>query len=99
MVKTLAKLETKYLAPRHKRKRQQFMNKQNTSPMTPKMQASSIYYVLAAPEPKKLSFTEAFHHVKWNGTNLKPALPYPNHTPKMSTMMLLEVEEGATRGD
>ena len=138
MVKTLDKLETKYLAPRHKRKRRQFTNKQNTSPMTPKTQASSIYYVLLAPEPEKLSFPEPFHHVKWNDTRLKPALPYPescpvhscspNHginvdynnetdlfhslaedsveyanktelkPPKMSTLMLLEVEERGYRG-
>ena len=98
MVKTLDKLETKYLAPRHKRKRRQFTNKQNTSPMTPKTQASSIYYVLSAPEPEKFIFPEPFHHVKWDVSRFKPPLPYPELCPFHSCSPDHEIYEECNYG-
>ena len=55
MVKTLAKLETKYLGPRHIRKGRHFTKKHNSSPMTSKERAPSINHVLAAPKPLQIN--------------------------------------------
>ena len=50
-VRTLAKLESKYLTTRHKKKRLLLTRNQQTGPRIPK-ELASIYNVLAAPEPE-----------------------------------------------
>ena len=54
MVRTLAKLESKYLTTKHKKKRLLFTRNQKTGLIIPKERAS-ICNVLAAPEPEKLT--------------------------------------------
>ena len=50
-VRTQAKLESKYLTTRHKKKRLLLTRNQKTGPRIPK-ELASIYNVLAAPEPE-----------------------------------------------
>merc|ERR1712179_203262 len=76
MVKTLAKLETKYRVPEHKRKKRLFTRKQKTSPIVPR-EFSAIYNDLAAPEPESVSVPDPRPQVRWNEVRFKPALPNP----------------------
>ena len=76
MVMTLAKLETKYLTPEHKRKKRLFTRKEKTSPIVPK-EFDTIYHVLAAPEPDAVTAPDPFPHVRWFDVKFKPALPAP----------------------
>ena len=80
MVKTLTKLETKYLTPEHKRKKRLFKRKEKTSPIVPK-EFDTIYHVLAAPEPEPVAVSEPFPYVRWNEVRFKPALPNPELCP------------------
>ena len=80
MVKTLNKLETKYLTPEHKRKKRLFIRKEKTSPIVPK-EFDTIYHVLAAPEPEPVAVSEPFPYVRWNEVRFKPALPNPELCP------------------
>ena len=83
MVKTLAKLEAKYLIPEHKRKKKLFTRKQRSSPIVPR-ELASIYHVLAAPEPEAALVPDPFPHVRWDGVRFKPALPAPESCPVYS---------------
>ena len=83
MVKTLTKLEGKYLTPEHKRKKRIFTRKQKTSPIVPR-EFAAIYNVLAAPEPDTASVPEPFPHVRWSEVRFKPALPNPELCPVYS---------------
>ena len=74
MVKTLTKLETKQLTPRHNRKRRLFTSKQKSSPLIPKELASN-YHVLLAPEPVVFTVPEPLPHIRWNDVRIEPALP------------------------
>ena len=76
MVKALTKLETKYKTPEHKRKKRLFTRKQRTCPIVPN-EFSSIFHVLAAPEPEPITVSEPFPHVRWNEVRFKPSLPNP----------------------
>ena len=80
MVKTLTKLEGKYLTPEHKRKKRIFKRKRKTSPIVPR-EFAAIYNVLAAPEPETVTVPEPFPHVRWNEVRFKPALPNPELCP------------------
>ena len=80
MVKTLTKLETKYLTPEHKRKKRLFIRKVKTSPIVPK-EFDTIYHVLSAPEPDAVTVADPFPHVRWNDVRFKPALPNPEQCP------------------
>ena len=80
MVMTLAKLETKYLTPEHKRKKRLFIRKVKTSPIVPK-EFDTIYHVLSAPEPDAVTVADPFPHVRWNDVRFKPALPNPEQCP------------------
>jgi len=79
MVKTLTRLETKYLTPEHKRKKRLFTRKK-TSPIIPK-EFDSIYHVLAAPEPDAVAVPDPFPYVRWSDVRFKPALPNPEQCP------------------
>ena len=83
MVKTLTKLEAKYLIPEHKRKKRLFTRKQRSSPIVPR-ELASIYHVLAAPEPEAALVPDPFPHVRWDGVRFKPALPAPESCPVYS---------------
>ena len=76
MAKALTKLETKYKTPEHKRKKRLFMRKQKMSPIIPK-EFSTIFHVLAAPEPDAVIVPDPFPHVRWSDVRFKPALPNP----------------------
>ena len=80
MIKTLAKLETKYQVPEHKRKKRLFVRKQKTSPIIPR-EFATIYNALAVPEPDTVTVPEPFPHVRWNEVRFKPALPTPESCP------------------
>ena len=80
MVKTLTKLETKYLTPRPKRKRQPFIRKLKNGPKIP-IEIASNYYVLTAPEPKKLTVLKPFPQVRQSNVRIKPAFPNPESCP------------------
>ena len=80
MLKTLTKLEKKYLTPEHKRKKRLFTRKEKTSPIVPK-EFDSIYHVLSAPEPDAVTVADPFPHVRWNDVRFKPALPNPEQCP------------------
>ena len=83
MMKTLNKLEAKYMTPEHKRKTRLFTRKQRSSSLVPK-EFASIYYTLAAPEPKVVPFPDPFPHVRWSDVRFKPALPTPESCPVYS---------------
>merc|ERR1719431_2164052 len=83
MVKTLNKLETKYLTPEHKRKKRLFTRTQKTSSIVPR-EFSAIYNVLAAPEPDTVPVHEPIPHVRWSEVWFKPALPNPELCPVYS---------------
>ena len=95
MIKTLAKLETKYLTPQHKRKKRLFTRKQKTCSIVPK-EFASIYHVLAAPEPEAVAIPDPFPHVRWSDVRFKPALPNPEQCPvhSCSPNPAFYVEEG-----
>ena len=78
MVKTLAKLETKYLTPEHKRKKRLFVRKQKTNSIVPK-EFNSIYNDLAAPERDEVAgiVPDPYPDIKWNFVKFKPSLPNP----------------------
>ena len=80
MMKTLTKLETKYLTPEHKRKKRLFTRKQRSSSIVPK-ELGSIYHALAAPEPEVVAAPDPFPHVRWSDVRFKPALPTPESCP------------------
>ena len=80
MAKTLTKLEAKYQIPEHKRKKRLFSRKKRTNPIVPK-ELTSIYHVLAAPEPDAMTVPDPFPHVRWNDVRFKPALPVPESCP------------------
>ena len=80
MLKTLTKLEKKYLTPEHKRKKRLFTRKEKTSPIVPK-EFDSIYHVLSAPEPDSVTVADPVPHVRWNNVRFKPALPNPEACP------------------
>ena len=65
IVKTLNKLETKYLTPRHDSKRQLYARKHKYSPIIPEELAPS-YNVLTAPEPGESTVSKPFPHVTGN---------------------------------
>ena len=69
MVKTLTKLQAKYLPPRHNSKRQLSMKKQKNSPIIPDELAPN-YHNLAAQEPEGFTVSEPIPHVI-----IEPALP------------------------
>ena len=83
MVKTLAKLEIKYLTPEHKRKKRLFTGKEKTSPIVPN-KFDNIYHDLAAPEPDAVTALDPFPHVRWFDVKFKPALPAPERCPVYS---------------
>ena len=83
MMKTLNKLEAKYMTPEHKRKTRLFTRKQRNSSLVPK-EFASIYYTLAAPEPKVVPVPDPFPHVRWSDVRFKPALPTPESCPVYS---------------
>ena len=93
MVKTLAKLETKYLTPEHKRKKRLFTRKQKTSSIVPK-EFDSFYHVLAAPEPDAVAVPDPFPHVKWSDVRFKPTLPNPELCPVYSCSQDPEFYQG-----
>jgi len=80
MLKTLTKLETKYLTPEHKRKKRLFTRKQKTSPIVPR-EFAAIYSDLAAPEPESVPVADPCPQVRWNEVRFKPALPNPEQCP------------------
>ena len=80
MVKTLAKLETKYQVPEHKRKKRLFARKQKRSSIIPR-ELASIYHGLAAPEPDAVVVPDPFPQVRWNDVRFKPGLPNPEPCP------------------
>jgi len=75
MVKTITRLQTKYLTPEHKRKKRLF-TRRKTSPIVPK-EFESIYHVLTAPVPDAVAVLDPFPHVRWSDVRFKPALPNP----------------------
>ena len=83
MVQTLAKLETKYQVPEHKRKKRLFARKQKRSSIIPR-ELASIYHGLAAPEPDAVTAPDPFPHVRWFDVKFKPALPAPERCPVYS---------------
>ena len=83
MVKTLTKLEGKYLTPEHKRKKRIFTRRKKTCTIVPG-EFATIYNVLAAPEPDTVAVQEPFPHVRWNEVRFKPALPNPEPCPVYS---------------
>ena len=76
MVKTLTKLEAKYLTPEHKRKKRLFIRKPKPCPIVPK-ELSSIYNALAAPELEEVTVPDPYPRVRWSDIRFKPALPNP----------------------
>ena len=87
MVKTLIKLETKYLSPRHSKKRQLFARKQKYRPIIPEELASK-YNVLTAPEPGQLTVPKPFPHVAWNDLRIEPEpdLPTQRHAQSITAL-------------
>ena len=83
MMKTLTKLEMKYLTPEHKRKKRLFTRKEKASPIVPK-ELDSIYRNLGAPEPDAVTVPDPSPHVRWNEIRFKPALPAPESCPVYS---------------
>ena len=83
MVKTLTKLEGKYLTPEYKRKKRIFTRRKKTCTIVPREFATN-YNVLAAPEPDTVDVQEPFPHVRWNEVRFKPALPNPEPCPVYS---------------
>jgi len=80
MMKTLTKLEKKYLTPEHKRKKRLFTRKEKANPIVPK-ELDSIYRNLGAPEPDAVTVPDPSPHVRWNEVRFKPALPSPEQCP------------------
>merc|ERR1712179_94589 len=80
MVKTLAKLETKYQVPEHKRKKRLFARKQKRSSIISR-ELASIYHGLATQEPDAVVVPDPFPKVRWNEVRFKPALPNPEQCP------------------
>jgi len=83
MMKTLTKLETKYLTPEHKRMTRLFTRKQRSSSIVPK-EFGSMYHALSVPEPEVVAAPDPFPHVRWSDVRFKPALPAPESCPVYS---------------
>ena len=81
MVKSLDKLETKYLTPVHKRKKRLFERKKKCS-IIPHV-FSSIYYNLATPEIEVKPELKP-PQVNWSTVRFRPALPNPVECPVYS---------------
>ena len=93
MVKTLAKLETKYQVPEHKRKKRLFARKQKRSSIIPR-ELASIYHGLAAQEPDAVVVPDPFPQVRWNDVRFEPALPNPETCPIYSCSQDPEFYQG-----
>ena len=93
MIKTITKLEGKYLTPEHKRKKRIFTRRKKTCAIVPR-EFATIYNVLAAPEPDIVSVPEPFPHVRWNEVRFKPALPNPETCPVYSCSQDPEFYQG-----
>ena len=88
MVKTLAKLEGKYLNFEHKRQKSIFTRKlkngvMNSKELTYNLTSAYNYSVLAAPKPEK-TVLDTFPHATWNDTRFKSAIPNPEPCPVLS---------------
>ena len=83
MFKILTKLETKYLPPKHIKRRQLSTTKQMNSAVISK-ELTYNYHALAAPEPEKLNVPEPIPRVTLNDARLKPAIPNPKSCPVLS---------------
>ena len=75
MLKTLTKLESKYLTPVHKRKKRLFTRKKRKIDIVPK-DFSNIYKHLASPEPFEAP-PMLIPQVNWHNVKFKPVLPSP----------------------
>ena len=75
MLKTLTKLESKYLTPVHKRKKRLFTRKKRKIDIVPK-EFSSIYEHLASPGPLEAP-PMLIPQVNWHNVKFKPVLPSP----------------------
>ena len=67
LVRSLNKLEPKYLIPEHERRKILFARKQKTSHIIPK-EYSSILYILSDPDPLVVTVPNPYPHphVRWS---------------------------------